>query len=739
MLKGRSDRAAALVLPVLIALIAAILLAGAALPGAPRAFQALVFVAMLAALWGAGSRLARRLAPDFGPESHAVAAFTFAVGIAVVPATWLGHFGWLRPAPFLAWTAAAFLLSRLLPAGHRIPAESESINLSRRVRIETALLIAAALAIAFFNLHDLIRLRFAPAGAYGFDDVSYHLSTVATWIRYGDLRMIRFSMGDPSTPFYPVLGEMASWVLIAPFRDSDVAARWTQLPFALFSFLAVAAIARRLGLSRRDAALAAIAYGGIHHVLPVLAVGAGNDHSTAFFTLAGVDGALALARRPRPGAAVATGAALGLLLATKYIGILYAPVVLALLVLAVWIQRRSADGERIPMRNLAGLAVLLAAVIAVTGGYTYLRNAMTTGNPIFPAPVEILGTEVFPGWGGVAPLERDTSPEFRIDVVRFLTRRAGLFGSWFPLTLLPAALLAPFLALWRRRWPAALTFSLPAIFFLQFLLLMHDHRDIRYFLPAIALAAVAFAWLLAELGPRAFFPRALLLVWITSQAFRYLDWKEGWRILAAVAMLGLGALGEIAWNAWRRRREPDLERWGWIAAVALVLAAAVPMGRLTTLYQEKKLSNLPGPLVLERLAGPNGARVAYAGMNQPYLFFGSRFQNDLEIVPRNQNLDARYYRWGSDLGHPYDVTSYRPWRRSLERLGIAFVVIVRSPWENPERRWVTRRSDEFALAWADPEVEIWRLVTPPPDDGPDGRGYNPRDAEPAAKPEDHRR
>ena len=379
----------------------------------------------------------------------------------------------------------------------------------------------AALAIALVGLYDMWRLRFAPAGPHGFDDVSYHLSAVATWIRYGDLRMIRFSMGDPSTPFYPILGEIASWVLIAPFRDSDVVARWTQVFFAVFSFLAVVAISRRLGLSRRNAAFAAIAYAGIYHVFPVLSVSAGNDQSTSFFTLAGIDAALALARRPRPGTAIAAGAALGLLLATKYIGVLFAPVILAVLVLVAWIERRR-RAERAPARTLAGAALLLAATMAVTGGYTYLRNAVTTGNPIFPAPVEILGIEIFPGWGGITTAERAAAPEFDIDVWEFLTRRSKLFGSYFPFTLLPAALLAPFLALWRRRWRAALTFVLPAVIFLQFLFLMPDHRDVRYFLPAVALAAVAFAWLLEEAGPRIALPvRGVVLAWITLQAVRH--------------------------------------------------------------------------------------------------------------------------------------------------------------------------------------------------------------------------
>jgi hypothetical protein len=714
MLKGRYDHAARLGLSFLIA---ATLLAGAAAPESPRAFQALVFAAMLAALWGAGARIARRLVPDFGPASHGVAAFGFAVGIAVVPATWLGQLGWLRPAPFLAWTALVFLLSRLLPVAGRVGEEKEealspTASATRSARIDLILLIAAGLAVTFVGLYDMNRLRWSPAGMHGFDDTSYHLSAVATWIRSGDLRMIRFSMGDPSTPFYPVLGEMSSWVLIAPFRDSDVAARWTELPFALFSFLAVAAIARRLGLSRRSAAFAAIAYAGIHHIFPILAVAAGNDASTAFFTLAGIDAALALARRPRLGTAVTAGAALGLLLATKYIGVLFAPVILAMLALAVWIERRRrAPAARllmqIPARRLAAVAALLAATMAVAGGYTYLRNAVTTGNPIFPAPVAIGGFEILPGWWGVSTADRAHEPAYAIDVWQFLTRRSKLFGAYFPFTLLPAALLAPLLALWRRRWLTAMTFLLAIAFFLQFLYLMQDHRDIRYFLPAVALAAVAFAWLLEAGGPRVALPlRALLLAWILLQGARRIGEPYAGQIAIAAAMLGAAWLAEIAW----RRQGLESRPWMAPAAAALVAAAAVPLGWAVDRYQAVKLERQPAVLALERLAGPNGAHVAYAGYNQPYLFFGSRFQNDLEIVPRNRSVDAQTYRWGARLANPYVEGSYSRWSGILDDKGIEWVVTVRSEWEDPEHRWVSKRTDDFALAYQDPSVEIWRVL-----------------------------
>ena len=707
-------------------LIAALLVAGAALPESPRAFQVLVFLAMLAALGETGARLAAWLVPDLGRLSRWVAAISFAVAVAGIPAMWMGHFRVLRPAVFLVWTAAAFLASRRLPL---VPARptgaAEPQAPDRFLRFEAALLGVTAAAIAALALHGMLRLRFEPPGFY--DDLSYHLSEVATWIRHGDLRMLRFSMGDTSTPFYPVLGEVASWVLIAPFRDSDAAARWTQLPFALFSFVAVAAIARQLGLSRRSAALAAVLYASIPHVFPILALGAGNDHATSFFTLASLDGALAFARRPRPGVAVAAGNSLGLLLATKYIGLLYAPTLLGVLLLAGIAERLRADREaRTPWRALAGAAVLFAAALAVAAGYTYVRNAATTGNPIFPIPVRVLGVEVFPGWPNILTTERDTSPEYQIETWSFLTRRKRLFGALFPFTLLPAALLAPLGALWRRRWPAVLALSLPVVLFLEFRFLMHDHRDNRYILPAIALAAVAFAWLLEWIGPRASFVRMALLALVPFVTLAALGIGNLRTAALALALLALGFVIAAA----ARGRAPDLPqwlvaggRWRWVAAALLALAA-LPLGWAVATYQEVKMVNLPAPYALEQLAGPVGARVHYTGLNKPYLFFGGRLQNDLQIVPRNGYLDAQYYAWGSPIVDPYGPVTYRRWRRSLQARDVQLVVVDLTPWAEPERGWMAKRTRSFARVFQGDGVEIWRVL--PERQAPRGSGGAPR-------------
>jgi len=108
--------------------------------------------------------------------------------------------------------------------------------------------------------------------------------------------------------------------------------------------------------------------------------------------------------------------------------------------------------------------------------------------------------------------------------------------------------------------------------------------------------------------------------------------------------------------------------------------------------------------------GPMGVAVAYVGLNKPYLFFGSRLQNTVYVVPRIGELESQYYRWGGTLEFPFDSDDYTRWRRRLNRLGVGFVVVHRSPWENPERSWMAGRPRAFRLEFFDLATEIWRVL-----------------------------
>jgi dolichyl-phosphate-mannose-protein mannosyltransferase len=702
-----------------------------------RLLHAVVLLALLYSLWQVGKAMVGALDLGLPLPSRIVAAFTFAVAFGSVAATLLGHAGALRPAPLLLVMAAAVLASSWLPEravreaesrdaesdvaesldAELLDAESRDPKVSRdrglAARVETVAAVATTGAMVFGYLVEALR-RFTLPLHGGPDDLSYHLSAIAVWQRWGDLRMLKFSMGDWGTAFYPILPELSGWMLLAPFRDSDVAARWSELPYAIASLVAVAAVARRLGVGRRAAVLAAVLYGVLRPVA-ALAFAAGNDHVTAFFTLAALDAALACVERPRLGRFVYLGTSLGLLVASKYLGIFNAVTVLALFVAALALRswrRSDAGGAR--LRPAYALAVLLGT-IALAGGYTYLRNWASTGNPLYPQPVRVGGFEMFAGREEMSLGAR--GGDERLDLWELLAGPDNAFAAFFPFTLLPAALLAPLLAAWRRRWLAAAVLALPAVFFLEYLHLAWDHTSIRFVFAGVALGGVAFVWLTEQLGVFGAWLRVVTFAVLLLRYARWLEVRGEWELLAALALVGCAALGRWTWPRWRGAA---LAMSRPLLAVA-TLAAILALGCNVERYQRGKLAGSPAAQALERLTGGRGAVVGYVGLNQPYLFFGSRLQNDVRIVPRSFNLRAEHYRWGGQPERPFPRSTYRRWLGVMHQLAVQYVVVVRSADEDPERAWMANHWERFRRVHVDETTEIWKLL-PRPEPPPRPRG-----------------
>lgn len=694
---------------------ASLLVFGAVAAPHDRRLQAVVLLALLLGLWRIGSTLVSLLRLDLEPLSRIVETFTFAVAFGSVAATWLGHFGALRPAPFLLVIAAAVLAASWIRQREaEEPPDSPALDEDAPVRgaraladrVETIAALGAGAAMMLGYAVEALR-RFALPLHGGPDDLSYHLTAVAVWQRWGDLRMVKFSMGDWGTAFYPILPELSSWALLAPFRDSDVAARWSELVFALASLVAVAAVAGRLGVERRAALLAAALYGALH-LVAALAFAAGNDHLTAFFTLAALDAALACAERPRLGRFAYLGAALGLLVASKYLGVFNALTVLAVFAVALTLRPRRVDaaGEVRP-RWLAGMAALVAT-LALAGGYTYLRNWVSTGNPVYPQAVHVGTHQLFAGREELSLGGRRGGEESEIDLWEFLAGPDNELGGFSPFTLLPAALLAPLWAAARRRWLAAAVLAVPAAFFVEFLYLTWDHRSSRYVFAGAALAAVAFAWLTERLGSVGTWLRIAALAVLLFRYARWLEVRGVWELLAALLLLAGAAIAAHRWTRWQ-----GVTRAAGKPLIAAGIAIAVlALGCNVDRYQRTKLAGSPAAMALERLTGGRGATVGYVGLNQPYLFFGSRLQNDVRIVPRSFNLRAEHYRWGGVPERPFRHSTFARWIGVIKILGIQYVVVVRSPDENPERTWMANHWDRFRRVYVDDTTEIWKLLTP---------------------------
>ena len=342
------------------------------------------------------------------------------------------------------------------------------------------------------------------------------------------------------------------------------------------------------------------------------------------------------------------------------------------------------------------------------GGYTYVRNALFAGNPVYPQPVSLLGWEL-PGVSWLSLATRLEAPEAKIDLWELLTGRPEFLFGLFRWTIVPAALLGPCVALVRRRWLTALVLALPVVLFLQFLYLMHDHREVRYLLAALALGAVAAGWLIDLIGRLA--PGVRWVIALVAFVRWYQAPKAPGVVEALLALLAASAV-LVSSEAWRRRRR-EWGRRGWVAALVVAGGALVALSRGVDYYQERKLEPHWAAAALDSATGKSGAVIAYTGYNQPYLYFGSRLQNEVRIVPRNRDLLAEHYRWGGTARWPYERGSYRAWLANLRRLGVRYVVVALE-LENGglERRWMRRQRREFELVHSDPITEVWRLREP---------------------------
>ena len=521
----------------------------AGVPGG-RAWQAVVCLALGAALGFAGWRLAGLLLEREALPTRLTGAFALAVTLSVVSATALGHWGLLTPRGFELLIAMAAALCLFLP---RCEAPAAVSGGDRRELLSRLLLLFPVSLLLVLTLFAMDQRSHLPPGILSYDDTSYHLSAVAVWLHSHDLRMIKFAFGDGSTTFYPIGSELWSWVLLVPFRDSDVLARWSQLPFALFTLAAIAAVARRLGLSWPTALLAVVSYWSVPRAFPDLALSAGNDHALAFSMVAGVDAALLVAQRRRPSEdwrrSIYAGLVLGLLVGTKYIGVLFVPLLVAVWLAARWDVWRAEPPSGLSWARGAVISGLGMGGALLAGGYTYLRTMAVTGNPLFPAPVTLWGWRILPGWPEADPAVRRLE-ESSVDLFGLFWSRADLLGPLFRFVMLPGALLAALIALWSwRRGPlgrARAAVALLPLAILAVFAYLHDHREIRYVFAALALAGVSLGLAVEKLPLRVRRWLAGLLSCAWALAALATQTTSGQAAAVFGIALGLGAL--VAWT-----------------------------------------------------------------------------------------------------------------------------------------------------------------------------------------------
>jgi hypothetical protein len=193
------------------------------------------------------------------------------------------------------------------------------------------------------------------------DSMHYHLARVAAWHAQHDLGY--FPTHNAIENVYPPNAELlVLWTVT--FLGRDVLAALPQLLASLAGAVSVFAIARRLGYERGVAAFSALLFPTLT-IVALESVTTQNDLLEASFVAAAVARALG---RTRAETALA-GIALGLAAGTKLTFLYAVPVLVAIALIAL------------PRRRLAELCAAALAGFALVGMYGYVQNVVETGRP----------------------------------------------------------------------------------------------------------------------------------------------------------------------------------------------------------------------------------------------------------------------------------------------------------------------------------------------------------------------
>jgi hypothetical protein len=312
---------------------------------------------------------------------------------------------------------------------------------------------------------------------YAFDALTYHLTTVATWIQHSNLAPTPLSL---CCARYPANAElMFAWPML--LTHTDYLVDTVQIGFALLGACSVAGIVSTAKLGNTAAAAAA----GLFAVSPIVLTQSPTAYAdliVAGLALAALYGLFQFIVTSKPARLVPAAVATGLLLGTKGTGVLWASILIVGASGSLVVAARRGDvTPRLAARSFGALVVVCLAL----GTFWYVRNWIDTGNPVYPFRVAPAGVELFngpvrihdiltppptaPNTSRVVTIARSwaTDLDFWRHGPYVYERRLGGLGPLWPWLGLPLLLPLVFVLVRRRDPLLAVLAGIVAVFVLQ--------------------------------------------------------------------------------------------------------------------------------------------------------------------------------------------------------------------------------------------------------------------------------
>ena len=603
-----------------------------------------LFWALCASLVVAAIRIVRRVFPWRGVADAALRVAVVAFALVDAAGLLLGTAGLVGPIGYLA--TAVLGIAATVPL--RAPARDAPTVAASPIPLAIVLCPIVVFVVA-------VGLTQSPLTLY--DSLSYHLLFPARWLQEHRLSIVPTPFSDEAQAYAPANGELFFLWLMAPFHG-DIAARIGQLPFYFVIGAALYALARRIGAAPPHAAYVP-AFALLSRPIVEQAVGADVDLVCwAMFLTALYLGFVAIddgdAREW-----TLWGLAVGLYAGTKYVSLVYGPVLAVQPLIAVITARGVyARRERAVLWALPGLLLF--------GAPWYLRNWIVAGSPIYPSSLTIAGVTIARGAYSHAAMNHSL---FHTTDVRLLpVMLAHAFGAPLILVWLPLVAAGAWrMAAARPRLEVRMLLVAPLVMIPLYWFAIPDNVDSRFMLPIALVALLPIAFVFPPPGARTSAIHAALaagLAWIVvgrdaEIPARLPYFMGGWLSLRGIVshefLLPFAALtvlaGTVGYATWRR---PGSARVLAPALIAVVAAAAVTMtiGSARWCSPETCALLAISPTFIREAtieawrwtaANVHGATIAYTGNNVPYPLAGDHLTNRVVYVNIDRHADWRFH------------------------------------------------------------------------------------------------
>jgi hypothetical protein len=602
-----------------------------------------------------------------------------------------------------------------------------SLNLEHRIIYPTELfkgrlnIFLLSVILGFAAVKIAINLVNPPSG---WDSLNYHFTFPVEWLKHGNLDIPITINDDPSPSYYPINGSLFFLWFMLPFKSVFIA-DISPLLFFIMGFLAIFSLARRLNISREYSLLAAIVFSLIPNYFKQLEIAYVDIMvSTLFFIC--LNFLFLLSREFSLQNVLLSAVSLGLLIGTKTVALPYS--VLLLMPFLYYCFKNTKKGYYI--------LLFLIPVLAL-GGFSYIRNFIDTGNPMYPLDFSLFGKTIFKGVMNLATYAAHfKSADYRLSKILF---HEGLGIQTF-LLVLPAMFLALPLALWKNRkklnFICAYFFILPILLYLIYRYVI-PLANTRYLYAALGLGVVSGFYLLEILKVPRLAVNIFVAVCTLSSAAELAS--NGELIAAIVLTLILGIVFYFVLRTSGRRRlslKPAL-----IPILFLIILGSFSLKRYYTTNEYPRYITMRAysgfwPDAVQAWDWLNnntkGDNIAYTGRPVPFPLYGTSFKNNVYYASVNETEPAKLhyfpnsrYVWDGDfislhknLGEPNNYRGYAQyliWLQNLLKRNSDYLFVYSLHQINGiifpiEDVWALAHPKTFSLVFNNESIHIYRLI-----------------------------